>query len=131
MKNSVATEGEDGSEQLPALRRYRICCQARGHQGKVRGRCIYPLEVPDLRRQRTEKFDASYDRGLTARPVVLAKTYAPGASCSRRDVAIRAGRSFPELFCSQLYAIPAAFERDLRLEVEAVSIRLRPPALAR
>ena len=27
----LATEGEDGSEQLPALRRYRIRCQARGY----------------------------------------------------------------------------------------------------
>jgi hypothetical protein len=29
-------------------------------------------------RQWPEKFDASFDRGLTARPVVLAKTYEPG-----------------------------------------------------
>ena len=87
--------------------------------------------MPELRRQRTEKFDASYDRGLTARPVVLAKTYAPGASCSRPDMTIRAGRSFRESPINQLHAIPAAFERNLRLELEAVSIRLRLAALAR
>src|ERR1700693_915426 len=38
-----------------------------------------------LCRQWTESFDASSDRGLTARPVVLAKTYEPGASRSRRE----------------------------------------------
>jgi hypothetical protein len=49
--------------------------------------------VSGVRRQWTEKFDAPLNRGLTARPVVLAKTYEPGASRSRREVAIRAGRS--------------------------------------
>jgi len=38
-----------------------------------------------LRREWTETFNAPIDRGLTARPVVLAKTYEPGASCSRRN----------------------------------------------
>jgi hypothetical protein len=45
-----------------------------------------------LCRQWTEKFDASFDRGLTARPVVLAKTYEPGALRSRNVVAFRARR---------------------------------------
>jgi hypothetical protein len=71
-----------GSEQLlPALRRYRIHCPAGGHQRQVRGHCIYPDEVSGLRRQWSEKLDPTSYRGLTARPVVLAKTYEPGASC--------------------------------------------------
>jgi len=41
--------------------------------------------VSGLCRQWTEKFDASFDRGLTARPVVLAKTCEPGLPCSRRE----------------------------------------------
>ena len=44
-------------------------------------------------RQWTENFDTSFDRGLTARPVVLAKTYELGASRSRREVVFRARRS--------------------------------------
>jgi hypothetical protein len=88
----LATEGEDGSEQLPALRRYRIRCEARGHQRRVRGRGIYPLEVSNLRWQRTEKICVPHDRGLTARPVVLAKRTSPGVIFPR-DVAIRAARS--------------------------------------
>jgi hypothetical protein len=34
-----------------------------------------------LRRQWTEKLDPTFCRGLTARPVVLAKTCEPGPSC--------------------------------------------------
>jgi hypothetical protein len=33
-----------------------------------------------LFRQRTEQFNSPIDRGLTARPVVLAKTFEPGSS---------------------------------------------------
>jgi hypothetical protein len=51
--------------------------------------------VSGVCRQWTENFDTSFDRGLTARPVVLAKTYEPGASRSRREVAFRARRSIP------------------------------------
>jgi hypothetical protein len=36
--------------------------------------------MPGLRRQR-EKLYSTFYRGLTARPVVLAKTYVPGALC--------------------------------------------------
>jgi len=61
------------SEGLPALRRYRIRCYACGHEWKVRRRCIYPYEVSRLRRDRTDRFNSSINRGLTARPVVLAK----------------------------------------------------------
>jgi len=50
--------------------------------------------VSGLCRQRTEEFSAPPDRGLTARPVVLAKTYEPGAPCSRTKVAVP-GRTFP------------------------------------
>jgi hypothetical protein len=49
-----------------------------------------------VRREWTETFDAPIDRGLTARPVVLAKTDEPGASCSRRKLTIRAGRFSPK-----------------------------------
>src|SRR5208282_6148421 len=67
-----------GSEGLSALRRYRISCQACGHQWQVRGHRVYPNEMSCLRGQRTEKLDSAEYRGLTARPVVLAKTYEPG-----------------------------------------------------
>jgi len=49
--------------------------------------------VSGLCRQWTEKFDASFDRGLTARPVVLRKRTSPGRHApavkwrSGRDVA--------------------------------------------
>jgi hypothetical protein len=78
VKDCLQLRGSIGSERLPALRRYRIHCAACGHQRQVRGRCVYPREVSGLRRQWTEKFDTPIDRGLTARPVVLAKTYEPG-----------------------------------------------------
>jgi len=81
VKNSFQLRGTSDSEGLPALRRYRICCQACGHKWQVRGHCIYPNEVSGLRRQWTEKLSSTFYRGLTARPVVLAKTYEPGASC--------------------------------------------------
>ena len=74
----IATGGMSGSEGLSALRRYRICCQACGHQWEVRRHRVYPNEVSCLRGQRTEKLDPTEYRGLTARPVVLAKTYEPG-----------------------------------------------------
>jgi hypothetical protein len=55
--------------------------------------------VPGLRRQRSEKSDSSFFyRGLTARPVVLAKTFEPGAS-SFLEMTIRAGRSFTNPQC--------------------------------
>jgi hypothetical protein len=79
MKNSMPTGGISGSEELPALRRYRICCQARGQQWQVRGHCVYPIEVSGLRGKRTEKLHSTYNCGLTARPVVLARTYKPGS----------------------------------------------------
>ena len=78
MKNSSQLRGMSGSEGLSALRRYRICCQACGHQWEVRRHRVYPSEVSCLRGQRTEKLDPTENRGLTARPVVLAKTYEPG-----------------------------------------------------
>jgi hypothetical protein len=96
VENSYQLRGRSGSENLPALRRYRIHCTSCGHQRQVRRRCLYPSEMSGLRRQWTGKYHAPIDRGLTARPVVLAKTYEPGASRSRRDVTIRAGRfNFP------------------------------------
>jgi len=66
---------------LPALRRYRIHCPAGGYQRQVRGHCIYPVEVSGLCRQRSEKLRPTFCCRLTARPVVLAKTFEPGASC--------------------------------------------------
>jgi hypothetical protein len=88
-------------------------------------------------RQWTENFDTSFDRGLTARPVVLAKTYEPGASRSRREVVFRARRSVINVLRSQSMialvdqAMPAALARVRRREVESVSMRFRPAALAR
>ena len=61
MQNSSQLRGMSGSEGLSALRRYRICCQACGHQWQVRRHRIYPSEVPGLRRQWTEKLDSTYN----------------------------------------------------------------------
>jgi len=47
--------------------------------------------VSGLRRHWKKRPGDSFDRGLTARPVVLAKTYEPGASRSRREVATGLG----------------------------------------
>jgi hypothetical protein len=79
MQNSSQLRGTSDSEGLPALRRYRICRQARGHQRKVRRRRVYPVEVPGMRRHWKKQLSSTFYRGLTARPVVLAKTYEPGA----------------------------------------------------
>jgi hypothetical protein len=79
-------------------------------------------------RQWTESFDASFDRGLTARPVVLAKTYEPGASRSRREWRSGPGVTMTVRCCQ---AMPAALERVRRRGAVAVSIRLRPADLAR
>jgi hypothetical protein len=92
-----------------------------------------------LCRQWTEKFEASFDRGLTARPVVLAKTYEPGrhAPAVSGDPGRTFFRSFlPEGSSSRLHtlrthAMPAALVRERRRGAEPVSIRLRPAALAR
>ncbi len=89
-----------------------------------------------LCRQWTENFDTSFDRRLTARPVVLVKTYEPGTSCSRREVMFRARRSItgvndPQEYDRRGQAMPAALARAPRLEVEADSIRLRPADFAR
>jgi hypothetical protein len=65
---------------LPALRRYRICCQASGRKRQVRRGGVYPSQMSSMRRHR-EKLTSTFYRGLTARPVVLAKTYVPGAVC--------------------------------------------------
>jgi hypothetical protein len=95
MKNSLATEGEEWIRKTASAAAVPdILRDLRTSAVSPRG-CVYPLEVSRLCRQRTEKFSAPHDRGLTARPVVLAKTYEPGASRSRREVAIRAAR-FPE-----------------------------------
>jgi len=59
------------------LRRYRIRFPACERQWQGRRRSIYPDEVYCLRWQRTELLKAPIDCGLTARPVVLAKTYGP------------------------------------------------------
>jgi hypothetical protein len=49
--------------------------------------------MSSLLRQRTEKLHATFYRGLTARPVVLAKTYEPGfAMLSRPEMAARVRR---------------------------------------
>jgi len=83
-----------GPEGLSALRRDRICRQACGHQRQVRWRGLYPSEVSGLRGQWTEKLNSTFDCGLTARPVVLAKTYEPGVSCfPPQKMILRAARS--------------------------------------
>ena len=78
MEDSLQKRGTSGSEGLPALWRLRISGQARRPRWKGRGRRFYPDEVSSMRRHWKEKLHATFDRGLTARPVVLAKTYSPG-----------------------------------------------------
>ncbi len=128
-----------GSEGLSALRRYRISCQACGHQWKVRGHRVYPNEMSCLRGQRTEKLDSAEYRGLTARPVVLAKTYEPGFVMVFRPK-MTPGLDVPTLFSGHLtertlnftdrYTVPVLL-RGRRLADEATSTRLRPAAFAR
>jgi hypothetical protein len=97
MKNSMPIRGISGSEELPALRRHRICCQARGQQWQVRGHRVYPIEVSGLRGKWTEKLNSTYNCGLTARPVVLARTYEPGSITYRPEVMVRARRPYPPI----------------------------------
>jgi len=92
--------------------------------------------VPRLRRHWPEALYLTYNRGLTARPVVLAKRTDPGRRTSRpkedgpgRTVCSRFSLL---LFLSfrQIQAIPAALDLGRRLG-DAVSSRFLPFSFAR
>jgi hypothetical protein len=51
--------------------------------------------VSGLRRHRKEELNPTFYRGLTARPVVLAKTYEPGAVMFSRPEVPFPGPTFP------------------------------------
>jgi hypothetical protein len=118
-----------GSGRLPELRRFWICCEARGLEREVRWRRVYPDEMSRLRGHRPEAPYLTYDRRLTARPAVLAKRTEPDRHTSRPtdDGPARTSLSscweFP-------YAIPAALVRR-RGEDVAVSTRFLPLPFAR
>jgi hypothetical protein len=78
--HSILRGERSGSGRLPELRRYWICCEARGLERKVRRGRVYPLEMSRLRGRRPETPNPTFDRRLTARPVVLAKTFGTGPS---------------------------------------------------
>ena len=75
-----------GSGRLPELRRFWICCEARGLEREVRGCRVYPDKMPRMWGQRPEAPDLTYDRRLTARPAVLAKRTEPDRHTSRPTV---------------------------------------------
>lgn len=84
-----------GSGRLPELRRFWICCEARGLEREVRWRRVYPDEVSRLRGQRPKAPYLAYDRRLTARPAVLAKRTEPDRHTSRPTVDGPAARNLP------------------------------------
>ena len=150
VKNSLATEGEEWIRKLPALRRYRIYCTPADISGKSEGVAFIRLKCPTCAGSGRKNSMPPIDRGLTARPVVLAKTYEPGASYC--VMTIRAGRYWPTprhlirpkfraisaitipnnpRRLQTIQAMPAVLLRTRRREAEAVSIRLRPAAFAR
>jgi len=75
-----------GSGRLPELRRFWICCEARGLEREVRWRRVYPDEMSRMRGHRPKAPYLTYDRRLTARPAVLAKRTEPDRHTSRPTV---------------------------------------------
>src|SRR5689334_14564843 len=88
-----------------------------------------------LRGHRPEAPNPTCDHRLTARPLVLAKTYGPGPTCIPScGVAVRPHVPSPICFdpdLASLHAIPAVLARGLRRTAVAISTRFRPLALAR
>lgn len=72
---SILRGERSGSGQLPQMRRNRICCEAGGNERQIRWRRLYPIQMSRLRRHGPEAPHPTFDRRLTARPAVLAKTF--------------------------------------------------------
>ena len=77
-----------------------------------------------MRRKRTETLDSTYDRGLTARPAVLAKRTEPGRHASRPK-GWRSGPAFFEV--ASALSLPGFSSNGFRL----ISDQAMPAAFAR
>ena len=112
MKNILATEGDGWLRKIARTVVVADTLLGRWTSAQVRRRGLYPYEVSSLRRRRTEKFAAPFDRGLIARPVVLAKKRTrPGRHAS--PWIGDPGRTFQPFLFTQFRRIspePAAFD---------------------